>query len=225
LLLLFVEDKATACSCSRGARLVKDEVKRSTLVLVGKVLSVEEVRVKIEDSGNKVNQRAKYTFEDNQEISDWNDSVDASMANINTAKSLAVGVVSAYVPISKPFIAAFAASVALADNKLLSLSAIEGGLSVCDNLVIETRVDVLRSTGPSWNGIKVSLIIKIENEGGKTIEILASDDFTKELNPFGSSKFDEANEKLLRMYEASENSEIDVPNRAVAPFMIKFKRR
>ncbi len=65
LLLLFVEDKATACSCSRGARLVKDEVKRSTLVLVGKVLSVEEVRIKIEDSGNKVNQRAyfnKVTF-------------------------------------------------------------------------------------------------------------------------------------------------------------------
>lgn len=174
---------------------------------------------------HRVTQRAKYTFEDNQEINDWNDSVDDSMANINTGKSVVVGVVSSYVPISKPFIAVFAVCVALADNKLLSLSAIEGGLSVGDSLVVETKVDILRSTGPKWNGLKISLTIKIENKSGKIVEILASDEFTKELNPFGSSKFDAANEKVLRMYEALKDSEVDVPNRAVAPFMIKFKRQ
>jgi len=41
---------AVACSCSRGARLVKDELKRSTLVMIGKVVSIEEVKVEIKDS-------------------------------------------------------------------------------------------------------------------------------------------------------------------------------
>jgi hypothetical protein len=174
---------------------------------------------------HRVVQRAKYTFEDNQEINDWNDSVDGSMANINTGKSVVVGIVSTFVPIAKGFTLAFAGSVAVADGKFLALSALEGALSASDSLVVETKVDVLRSTGPSWNGIKISLTIKIENKSGKIVEILASDEFTKELNPFGSSKFDDANDQVLRMYEAIENSEIDVPNRAVAPFMIKFKHR
>lgn len=50
LLLLLVDNRATACSCTRGARLVKYEVKRSTLVLVGKVLSVEGVAMDEVDS-------------------------------------------------------------------------------------------------------------------------------------------------------------------------------
>jgi hypothetical protein len=43
-------NSATACSCSKGARLVKNEVKRSTLVLVGKVISIEEMAFEIKDS-------------------------------------------------------------------------------------------------------------------------------------------------------------------------------
>jgi hypothetical protein len=46
LLIFLTVNKASACSCSRGARLVKHEIKRSTLVLVGKVIAIEEVNIK-----------------------------------------------------------------------------------------------------------------------------------------------------------------------------------
>lgn len=50
-MLLFMNDMAaTACSCTRGAKSVAYEVKRSTLVLLGKVISVEEVAFELEDS-------------------------------------------------------------------------------------------------------------------------------------------------------------------------------
>jgi hypothetical protein len=50
LLILLLANKAGACSCSKGARLVKDEVKRSTLVMVAKVISLEEINIEVEDS-------------------------------------------------------------------------------------------------------------------------------------------------------------------------------
>lgn len=48
--LLILDNNASACSCSRGARLVKDEVKRSSLVIIGKVVSIEKLKVEIKDS-------------------------------------------------------------------------------------------------------------------------------------------------------------------------------
>jgi hypothetical protein len=62
LLLLFLNNKAAACSCSRGAKLVGKEVKRSTLVLLGKVLSVEEVAFEIKDSATIVKEGKRVYF-------------------------------------------------------------------------------------------------------------------------------------------------------------------
>jgi hypothetical protein len=62
LLLLFLNNKAAACSCFRGAKLVEKEVKRSTLVLLGKVLSVEEVAFEIKDSATIVKEGKRVYF-------------------------------------------------------------------------------------------------------------------------------------------------------------------
>lgn len=50
LFALLITNETRACSCSKGARLVKDEVKRSTLVMLAKVIKIEEINVEIEDS-------------------------------------------------------------------------------------------------------------------------------------------------------------------------------
>ena len=175
---------------------------------------------------NRGTQRLLYTFPTNESINKWNDNVDDTMSNLNTAKSFVVGIVSSFAPFTKIAGASFAGAVAYADNKLLALSALEGGLNVGDKLVVESTIETFRSTSDSGNGFKINLIIKIEDHNCNEVEILATDSFERELEVFGNSKFDQAADKLLRTMEDYKYSETDVPsNKVKAPLMIKFKRK
>jgi hypothetical protein len=63
LMLLFMNNRATACSCTRGAKLVAYEVKRSTLVLHGKVIAVEKIAFEREDSSSILKQGRSVYFQ------------------------------------------------------------------------------------------------------------------------------------------------------------------
>jgi hypothetical protein len=181
---------------------------------------------------NKVTNRSTnrwiYTFPTGESINAWNDSVDETLSNVNTAKSMTVGMVSTLVPITKvPLAVMFAGSIGLADNKLLALVAMEGGLNRGDKLVIEATYETFRSTSGSENGYKTTLTIKIEDQNFNEIEILIRDTIEKKLDIFGNSNFNKAEDKLLRIIEDFNNSEIDISCDDVssAPLIVKFKRR
>lgn len=189
--------------------------------------SIEGMKIFYNQVTNKATNRLIYTFPTGRGINEWNDSVDESMSNINTSKSIVVGILSALIPWAEVATgAAFSVVVAMADNKLISLAAVEGGLNVGDSLVIESTIKAFRSTSGGGNGFEISLIIKIEDENGKQTEILAQDTITKEIDIFGSSNFNKAGDKLLRIIEDYKSSEVNVPpNTISAPLLIKFRRR
>lgn len=63
LFMLLMDNNAAACSCSKGARLVKNEVKRSTLVLLGKVISIEEVAFEMKESATATKEGRSISFQ------------------------------------------------------------------------------------------------------------------------------------------------------------------
>lgn len=137
-----------------------------------------------------------------------------------------VAKVASWVGIGAQKVAGFiAVSSGILDNKFMYITATQIGLSPNYQLTTECRTRTIRSTqsGDKYNGVEIS--IRVETLGGKLVEEAISYKCFKELDPLGSSKFDKANDQVLRMFEAKANYEKIVGLEQTAPYLIEFIQR
>lgn len=176
-------------------------------------------------------------FANAAQVNAWNDKVDNFLGNVNTVKSIAVGVLTTFVPVAKiakwvgvsvqTISGLIAGSSAILDNKFMSISPKQIGLSSKYQLTTECRIRTIRSTqsGDEYNGVEIAISIRVETLSGKLIEEVTSYKYIKELDPFGSSKFDQANDQVLRMFEGQDSYEEIVGPEQTFPYIIDFIQR
>ncbi|MFK7799566.1 MAG: hypothetical protein AB8E82_19090 [Aureispira sp.] len=165
-----------------------------------------------------------------EEINAWNDRVDADLSDINTAKSVAVGITTTLIPVAKfgPLgnraLAVIAAGV---DNKLLSISAKEGGLKSGDALVLTITTTVIRSTseGDEKNGVRIVCTVNIEDSSGNVVEKMQHVEDFMNVVAFQNGIYGQAAKSILERYESSEGSITEVLPSKSLPYLIKFKHR
>lgn len=176
-------------------------------------------------------------FANADQINAWNDRVDKDVENINTAKSIVIGLLTTFVPVAKvakwvgmgarAVSNALAISSAVADNKLFSISAKQVGLSPNYQLTTQTKITTIRSTTSreGYNGVDISISIRVEKLNGKVVEEAIAHHSFKDLDPFGTSKFDRANDQVLRMFENQESYEEIVGPERTMPYLLKLSQR
>lgn len=176
-------------------------------------------------------------FANAAQINAWNDKVGNFVENVNTGKSIAVGVLTTFIPIGRvakwvgmgvqTVSGLIAGSAAILDNKFLSISPQQVGLSPKYQLTTQSKIRTIRSTqsGNKYNGVEVSISIRVETLSGKLVEEVVSHKYFRELDPFGNSKFDRANDQVLRMFEEQESYEEIVGPDRTFPYLIEFTQR
>lgn len=182
---------------------------------------------------NQATQRVIIPFPSAQAINDWNDGVDKSVSNVNTAKSFAIMFASLILPALKvlnglPAVISAIAATSI-DNKIILFTAKEGGLKVGDSLVTEVKSTTIRSTknGTKHNGVRINISIHIENSSRQKIETLQEVKDFIELNPFEKSNgtYKKSIDRIFNIYETIQNSESIIDGKKSIPYLIKFKFR
>lgn len=169
-------------------------------------------------------------FPNSQQINEWNSRVDRDLSDINTAKSVTVGIATTLIPVARfgqlgnAILGGLTATV---DNKLLSISAKEGGLKSGDSLVLTITTTVIRSTfeGTGMNGVQVRYTVNIQDNSGKIVEVIEEKEKFMDIVAFENGFYGRTAKVLLEKYESSEGSITNVPPNESLPYLIKFNHR
>ncbi len=175
------------------------------------ISGMEMFRNKITNSSTNT---VEIKFENGADINSWNEKVEESFENLNTAKSMMVGLITSYIPGSSAVIGVV---TALVDNKVLAMKPKDVQLSEGQSIVSTVNTTTHRSTYEDGNMIVYEMKIEVVNKDGTVARTILNTTHTQQLDPIGNSKFAKGAELVLRQAESRKSTAITLDGGAVKP--------